>query len=142
VTPGELKKRIPASELEMITSRSSGPGGQNVNKVNTKVEIRFNVKNSQALSAAEKNLILLRLQNRIAASGIIRVRSQSGRSQVRNRELASERLFVILAEALSTEPERIPSEPTRTSVEKRLGEKRKRADLKKIRKTPDQINDD
>ena len=90
MTPDELKKRIPASELEMITSRSSGPGGQNVNKVNTKVEIRFNVKDSPFLSDAEKDLIFSRLKNRISASGIISVRSQSGRSQARNRELASE----------------------------------------------------
>jgi len=141
VTPDELKKRIPASELEMITSRSSGPGGQNVNKVNTKVEIRFNVKDSPFLSDAEKDLIFSRLKNRISASGIISVRSQSGRSQARNRELASERLFAILAESLSTEPERIPSRPTRSSVEKRLGEKRKRADLKKTRKTSRKVHD-
>jgi len=141
VTPEELRKRIPENELVIVTSRSSGPGGQNVNKVNTKVEIRFNLRDSPNLTDAEKDLILDRLKNRISISGTLIIRSQSERNQIRNRECAISKLFLLLSEALSEDPERIPTEPTRGSVEKRLNKKRKRGDIKKERKPPDNINE-
>lgn len=137
MTPEELRKRIPENELVIVTSRSGGPGGQNVNKVNTKVEIRFNVTDSPNLTDAEKNLILGRLKNRISLSGTLIVRSQSERNQFRNRESAMSKLFLLLSEALSEDPERIPTGPTRGSVEKRLSAKRKRGDIKKDRKLSD-----
>ena len=141
MTPEELRKRIPENELVIVTSRSSGPGGQNVNKVNTKVEIRFNLTDSTNLTDAEKDLIFERLKNRISISGTLIIRSQSERNQVRNRERAISKLFLLLSEALSEDPERIPTEPTRGSVEKRLNKKRKRGDIKKERKPPDNINE-
>ena len=141
MTPEELRKRIPENELVIVTSRSSGPGGQNVNKVNTKVEIRFNLRDSPNLTDAEKDLILDRLKNRISISGTLIIRSQSERNQIRNRECAISKLFLLLSEALSEDPERIPTGPTRGSVEKRLNKKRKRGDIKKERKPPDNINE-
>jgi ribosome-associated protein len=139
VTPGELRKRIPEHELVIVTSRSSGPGGQNINKVNTKVEIRFNVIESPSLTDTEKNLILLRLKNRISKSGTLIIKSQSERNQLRNRERAILKIYQLLSQALSEDHERILTVPTRESVERRLNEKRKRSEIKKVRKYPDNI---
>lgn len=139
MTPEQLRKRIPENELVIVTSRSSGPGGQNVNKVNTKVEIRFKVTDSPNLTDEEKDLIHDRLKNRISASGILIIRSQSERNQFRNKEGAISKLYLLLSEALSEDPERVPTGPTRRSVEKRLNAKRKRGDIKKDRKPPDKI---
>lgn len=141
MTPEELRKRIPENELVVVTSRSSGPGGQNVNKVNTKVEIRFNVTVSPNLTDEEKDLILGRLKNRISLSGTLIIRSQSERNQLRNRERAISKLFLLLSEALSEDPERIPTGPTWGSVERRLNAKRKRGDIKKNRKLPGNISE-
>ncbi len=141
MTPEELRKRIPENELVIVTSRSSGPGGQNVNKVNTKVEIRFNINDSTNLTEAEKDLIHVGLKNRISSSGILIIRSQSERNQLRNRERAISKLFLLLSEALSEDPERVPTGPTRGSVEKRLNAKRKRGYIKKDRKLPGNITE-
>jgi len=137
VTPEELKERIPESELIFSTSRSSGPGGQNVNKVNTKVEIRLPIKDSLYFSQEEKNLILLKLKNRISVNGTLIVTSQSERTQIQNRERAISKLFSLLSAALTEDPERRSSGPTKISKIIRVDEKRKRGNIKRIRKDPD-----
>ena len=94
MTPEDLKERISTSEFSFLTSRSSGPGGQNVNKVNTKVEIHFNIRYSCSLSDAEKELIFRKLENRINSEGELVVRSQSERTQLKTEKKALEKMLV------------------------------------------------
>jgi ribosome-associated protein len=134
VTPEELKERIGTGELFFHTSRSSGPGGQNVNKVSTKVEVHFDFQQSNSLSEAEKALISIKLKSRINSIGELVIKSQSERSQLRNRNKAVDKMFILLSEAITEKPERKPTEPTKKSKLERLDEKRKRAHIKKMRK--------
>jgi ribosome-associated protein len=115
-------------------SRSNGPGGQNVNKVNTKVEIRFNVIKSNCLNYAEKELILKKLINKINMDGELILVSQSERSQFRNKKKVIEKFFLILAKTLSPPKKRKPSSPTYASREKRLDNKRIKSEKKQIRR--------
>src|SRR4030042_1602013 len=115
MSPEELRDRIPLSELIYSASRSGGPGGQNVNKVNTKVELRFNVKNSSSLTVYEKEKILIILANRINSDGELLIISQSERSQLMNRKKAEEKFFKLLASALTEKPERKATAPTGAS---------------------------
>ena len=118
-------------EIELRVSRSSGPGGQHANKAETRVEAVFDVEASASLSAAQKRRVVAR------AGPVLRAVSQDERSQSRNRELAVERLVAKLAEALRVERRRVPTRPTRAAEERRLAEKRRRAQLKRNRAQPD-----
>lgn len=138
MTPEELKEIIPENELVFSTSRSSGPGGQNVNKVNTRVEIRFNILSSQVFSEREKDQIFEKLKNKINSEGELIVTSQSERTQLSNRNKAVQRLLTLLSSALTENPIRRPTAPTGKSRIERLEEKRKRGSLKKLRKSGDQ----
>ena len=137
MTAEELKERIPESALVFVASRSSGPGGQNVNKVNTKIELRFNIIESVVFSDEEKALLIEKLGKKLNRHGELIIRSQSQRSQSGNRNRAVEKLLMILAEALTEDPERIKTSPTRQSVTRRLDEKRRHAGIKQIRSKKD-----
>ncbi len=137
MTVEELKERIPESALVFVASRSSGPGGQNVNKVNTKIELRFNIIESGVFSDEEKALLIEKLGKKINRSGELIIRSQSQRTQSGNRNRAVEKLLMILAESLTEDPERIKTSPTRQSVTRRLDEKRRHAGIKRIRSKKD-----
>jgi len=134
----ELKDRIPESELIFSASKSSGPGGQNVNKVNTRAEIRFNILATSSLTQAEKDIIFLRLGKRINSAGELIITSGTARSQLKNRVIATGKMFKLLAYALTETPERKPTHPTVKSQVERLEEKKKRSNLKKLRRDPDQ----
>ena len=142
MTIEELKDRIAESEFIFFTSRSSGPGGQNVNKVNTKVEIHFNVQLSAGLSASEKELISKSLKNRINLAGELVVRSQSERTQLSNRKKALEKLLLLLSAALFEKAERKPTTPSKKSKAERLNEKKKRGKIKRLRSDDVKAYDD
>jgi ribosome-associated protein len=117
-------------EIELRVSRSSGPGGQHANKAETRVEAVFDVEASASLSGAQKRRVVAR------AGPVLRAIAQDERSQARNRELAVERLVTKLAGALRVERRRRPTRPTAASRERRLAEKRRRADVKRKRAAP------
>ena len=138
MSPEELRDRIPLSEIDFSASRSGGPGGQNVNKVNTKVELRFNIHASGVLTEQEKILILDKLKNRINADGELIVTSQTERTQLKNRHKVIQKCLIIISKALTVYPARKPTAQTRRSKEERLEIKRKRGYIKSIRKKIDE----
>jgi ribosome-associated protein len=126
---------IPDEELRFTASLSSGPGGQNVNKVNTRVTLWFDVINSPSLSPEQKELIMRRLGSRMSKDGVLRVISQQTRSQLANREVAIARFVDLLRVALRQEKTRKKTHVTKTAKLRRLEEKRQRSFLKRRRST-------
>lgn len=124
-------------EITFFASRSSGPGGQAVNKVNTRVELRFDVGNSQVLNDEEKQLILQKLKNRISNEGILIIASQRSRSQLNNKKAATEKFHELILKALTPETKRKPTKPPPSIDKKRLEEKQKQSDKKQLRKPPE-----
>jgi ribosome-associated protein len=124
-------------ELIFRASRSSGPGGQNVNKVNTRVELRFNIMSSALLTEDEKKIILEKLSNRITSDGILILASQVGRTQMENREKVTEKFYKLITRALTPPKRRKPTSPTRASFLKRKKEKIIRSEKKSNRKSPE-----
>jgi ribosome-associated protein len=122
---------IPMTEIELRFSRSSGPGGQHAQKTETRVEAVFDVEASATLSDAQKRRLLAR------TGPVVRAVAQDERSQWRNRETALERLAAALAEGLKTRRRRKPTAPTRAARERRLAGKRRRGDVKRLRRPPD-----
>jgi len=124
---------INEEELVFKTSRSSGPGGQNVNKVNTRITLFFDVANCESLSDIQKQRILTRLATRTDKNGVLRVVSQKFRTQGANRRVAVERLQQLLTDALKIRPKRKKSKVSYAAKQRRLEEKRKRSLLKRRR---------
>jgi len=131
----EITDKIVISEDELVfkTSRSSGPGGQNVNKVNTRVTALFDVANCRSFSDAQKDQILKRLSTRATKDGRIRVVSQRYRSQKANRRAAIERLQSVLRAAIKTRPARKKTKAPAAARQRRLEEKKRRSTLKQQR---------
>lgn len=134
MTTDELESRGLRSELEYRASRSSGAGGQNVNKVNTRIELLFNVADSVLLSIEEKNLILTRLAGRINSDGYLLMSSQTERTQLGNKEKVTLRFFEQVAKALTPKKRRKATRPTLASKERRVDEKKKLAEKKDRRR--------
>lgn len=126
-------ERIPEREIRVRTSRSGGPGGQHVNKVETRVEVFWNLDESPAFTPEERERVRAALGKRVGADGTVRVVSGRHRSQSRNRDAAVERLREMVAQALRPRKKRRPTGPTAASREGRLEAKRRRASLKKER---------
>jgi ribosome-associated protein len=121
---------LPLSEVELRFSRSSGPGGQHANTAETRVEALFDVERSSALTAAQKRRVLTK------AGPVLRAIAQDERSQLRNRELAIERIVEQLRQALKVERRRVATRPTAASRERRLETKKRRSRTKKLRRPP------
>jgi ribosome-associated protein len=121
---------LPLEEIELRVSRSSGPGGQHANTAETRVEAVFDVEASSTLSDAQKRRVVAR------AGQVLRAVAQDERSQLRNRELALERLATRLREALRVERRRVPTRPSATARERRLEDKRRRGQVKRLRGDP------
>lgn len=134
---GMEQNRDFGKEFTFNTSRSGGPGGQNVNKVSTKVELRFNVIESVLLRADEKEIILEKLGNKINKDGELILVSQSERSQLANKEKVIEKFYNLLSKALSPKKERKPTKQTKQSKEKRLQKKKVNSEKKSRRKQVD-----
>ncbi len=122
------------TELKFRTSRSSGPGGQSVNKVNTKVELIFDVWNSNELTFTQKEIIATKLTNRINAEGVFLISSDETRSQLKNKEIVISRFLKLLNDSLKPVKKRKPTKRSRSSVEKRLRNKKFQSDKKKNRR--------
>ncbi len=127
---------LPVSELDFRFSRSSGPGGQHVQRSDTRVELLFDVANSSSLSEEQRGRILHRLGGYIDGEGVLRVVSSATRSQLSNREDAVQRFQALLAGALRVHRRRIPTRPTASSREERLSTKRSRSRVKQMRRRP------
>jgi ribosome-associated protein len=123
---------IPLSEIELRFSRSSGPGGQHAQKTESRVEAVFDVNASLTLTDAQKTRIAGR------AGPVLRAVAQDERSQWRNREVALERLATAIRAGLRTERKRRPTAPSAASRQRRLEEKRRRGDVKRLRRPPEQ----
>ena len=122
---------LPLSDVRFRTSRSSGPGGQHAQKSETRVEAVFDVESSEALTDAQKRRVLAK------AGPVLRAIAQDERSQLRNRELALERLVEQLRAALRVERKRVPTRPTAAARERRLEQKRRRSETKRLRRRLD-----
>jgi ribosome-associated protein len=137
--PGDIF--INEDELVFKVSRSSGPGGQNINKVNTRVTLFFDVANCGSLSDIQKRRILTRLASRADKNGVLRVVSQKFRTQGANRRAAIERLQQLLTDALKNRPIRKKSNIPYAAKQRRLEEKRRRSLLKRQRSTKNLTRD-
>jgi ribosome-associated protein len=132
-----LNNRDFSAEFTFTASRSSGPGGQHVNKVSTRIELRFDVGRSALLTDEEKEIIREKLAGKINNEGELIIVSQSKRSQLQNRERSVEKFYILLEKALKPKKKRKPTKPSRVSKEKRLEEKRIIAGKKSLRKKVD-----
>jgi ribosome-associated protein len=125
---------IPLSELSYTASRSSGPGGQHVNTSDTRIQVRWNVRESAALTEAQRNRLLRNLAPRLTEAGDLILAGDSHRSQRRNREDVTQRLAALVREALIPPKPRKKTRPTRASKERRLEEKKRQSQMKKDRR--------
>ena len=130
----ELKNRNFEKEFVFSTSRSSGPGGQNVNKVSTKVELRFNLHLTSVFTEDEKETIFRKLKNKITKEGKLVLVSQSERTQLMNKIVVIEKFYDLISKALTVQKKRRSTRPTLSSRIKRLEGKRVRGNIKKLRR--------
>ena len=131
-----MEKKGLIQEIKLKAVRSSGPGGQHVNKVSTKVELTFDVENSNALSLTEKERIYNKLANRLTKDNVLILHSDESRSQHKNKEYITKRFLDLMEFALAVPKKRRKTKPSRPSIEKRLKTKKKDALKKAKRRRP------
>ena len=125
-----VNKELLIQELSFKTSRSGGKGGQNVNKVSSKVMLNWDIANSQAFDSEQKELIAERLSNRISKEGLLQLDSSIDRSQLKNKELVTERFFNLIEDALKVDAKRIPTKTPKSVILDRLDRKKKQSSKK------------
>jgi ribosome-associated protein len=121
---------VPLAEIELRTSRSSGPGGQHAQKSETRVEAVFDVEASSALTESQKRRVIAK------AGPVLRAIAQDERSQLRNRELATDRLVAVLRDALFVQRRRVPTKPSAAAKARRVDAKKRRGEIKRLRRQP------
>lgn len=121
----KLTSAILLHELLFSASRSSGPGGQNVNKVNSRITLRFNIRESTILTDDEKSILLTKLGSRLTEAGELMVHAQDKRSQLQNKEAVMAKFDVMLAKAFEKKKARKATKPSKTAVQKRINSKKK-----------------
>ncbi|MCU4156986.1 aminoacyl-tRNA hydrolase [Carboxylicivirga sp. A043] len=129
-----IRYRNLINEITFTTTRSSGPGGQNVNKVNSKVVLRFNISESNILSEGEKQLLLAKLKGKLTNSDEIILSSEASRSQLQNKKMVIEEFYKLFEKALTPVKKRFKTKRTRASVEKRLTSKKQHSQKKANRR--------
>ena len=127
---------IPMSEIDIRAVRSQGAGGQNVNKVATAIHLRFDIRNSPSLSGDVRRRLLASGDQRISSAGVLVIKSQESRSQERNKQLALQRLADLVERATHAPKKRVPTKPGRQAKKKRLDDKSRRGELKRLRARP------
>ena len=132
----KMNKETIFKELQFKAVRSSGAGGQHVNKVSSKVELTFDVVNSQSLSEREKMRLLKNLSPRLTKEGILHLSSSESRSQHTNKEKVIKRFFLILQQGLTIPKKRKPTQMSRAQKQKRLNQKKRQSEKKGLRKKP------
>ncbi len=125
------------SELSFKAVRSSGAGGQNVNKVSSKVVLSFDLKNSQALTDEEKLLVEIKLASRLTTDGVLLLNCDEDRSQFRNKEIVIKRFLTLIKDALFIPKERKPTRIPKSVIRKRIKDKKTISEVKKNRRKPD-----
>ena len=130
----DVNKELLIQELSFKTSRSGGKGGQNVNKVSSKVMLNWDIAESQAIDSDQKTLITEKLANRISKEGLFQLDSSIDRSQLKNKELVTERFLNLIQKALKVDPKRIPTKIPRSVLLARLDRKKRQASKKSNRR--------
>ena len=131
-----MEKTLILQELQFKAVRSSGAGGQHVNKVSSKVELSFDFNNSNALSSIEKERLLLKLENRLTKENVLLLQCDESRSQHKNKKLVIKRFLALLENALKVPKKRRKTKPSKSAIEKRLKAKKRAAQKKVNRSKP------
>jgi ribosome-associated protein len=132
-----MKTDILLSELQFKAVRSSGAGGQNVNKVSSKVVLTFNLNNSKAFSEEEKELLKIKLDSKLSTEKVLILNCDEDRSQLKNKEIVIKRFFEILKKGLFVPKERKATQVPKAAIRKRIKDKMNLSEIKKYRKKPD-----
>tara|TARA_R110001583_G_C5462204_1_gene392036 strand:- start:49 stop:450 length:402 start_codon:yes stop_codon:yes gene_type:complete len=132
-----MNKEAIIKELKFKALRSSGAGGQHVNKVSSKVELIFDLQNSEELSVEEKELLLKNLKTKLTKDGIVLLQCDESRSQHKNKELVIKRFLKLITNGLKVPKKRKATKPTKSSIEKRIDKKKKTAYKKAFRRKPE-----
>jgi len=124
-------------ELKFKAIRSSGAGGQHVNKVSSKIELTFDLQNSESFTEEEKTLLIQKIKNKLTKENILLLQCDESRSQHKNKEIAIDRFLKIIADGLKIQKPRKATKPSKSSIHKRLDKKKKQAFKKVFRKKPE-----
>jgi ribosome-associated protein len=129
-----IRKRDFTKEVKFFASRSSGPGGQSVNKVNTQIQLRFNITSSVILNDKEKSALLFKLKSQLTKDGDLIITAQTERSQVQNKKQALFKFYMLLENLLIPDKVRIATRPSKAVKSRRLEQKRRRSEQKSLRR--------